>query len=56
MASDTALTHYDPDHDLRLAADTSACGVGWVLFPVMPGGTEKPVAFSLLTLNETEKL
>lgn len=56
VASDTVLTHYDPEKELRVAADASAYGVGCVLSHVMPDGSEKPVAFASRTLNDAEKL
>ncbi|XP_022785748.1 uncharacterized protein K02A2.6-like [Stylophora pistillata] len=36
VASDTVLTHYGPDKELRLATDESAYGLGCVLSHVMP--------------------
>ena len=46
VASDTVLTHYDPEKESRLATDASAFGLGCVLSHVIPDGSEKPIAFA----------
>ena len=56
VASDTILTYYDPDKELRLATEASAYGLGCVLSHVMPDGSEKPIAFASHTLNDAEKV
>ena len=41
VASDTVLTHYNPEKELRLATDASAYGLGCVLSHVMPDGSDR---------------
>ncbi|PFX23520.1 Uncharacterized protein K02A2.6 [Stylophora pistillata] len=56
VTSDTVLTHYNPDKELRLATDASAYDIGCVLSHVTPDGSERPIAFASRTLNDTEKV
>ena len=46
ITSEQVLTHYDPALPVRLACDASPTGIGAVLAHVMPGGSERPVAFA----------
>lgn len=49
--SSSALVHYNPSLPLKLAADTSAYGVGAVVSHVMPNGEEH---FASRTLQPSE--
>ena len=51
----TFVTHYDPSLPLRLAADTSAYGLGAVISHVMEDGQEQPIAFASHTLSISEQ-
>ena len=49
------LDHYNPSLPLTLAADASAYGVGAVISPTYPDGTERPIAYASRTLTQSEK-
>lgn len=49
------LTHYDPEHPLKLACDPLSVGVRTVLFHVMEDGSEQPIAFASRTLTKAER-
>ena len=49
------LVHYNPNLPIRLAADTSAYGIGAVIPHAFPDGTERPVAFASRTLTAMER-
>ena len=55
LVSSRVLAHYDPSLPLKLAADTSAYGIGAVISYVMPSGEERPIAFSSRTLQSSER-
>ena len=55
ITSEQVLTHYDPALPVRLACDASPTGIGAVLSHVMPGGSERPVAFASRSLSKTER-
>ena len=55
LTSDNVLVHYDPKLPVRLAGDASAYGIGAVLSHTMPNGEERPIAYALKTLSETEQ-
>eukprot|EP00731_Ephydatia_muelleri_P020855 Em0013g582a len=55
MASETVLTHFNPELPLMVACDASAYGLGAVLSHRMQDGTERPVAFASRTLTAAEK-
>ena len=40
------LTHYGPSLPLSLTCDASPVGIGAVIFHTLPGGKEKPVAYT----------
>ena len=49
------LAHYNPYLPIHLAADTSAYGIGAVIFHVFLDGMERLVAFASRTLTATER-
>ena len=55
LASSQVLMHYDPTLPLNLAPDTSAYGIGAVIFHVMPDGSERRIAYASCTLSTSEK-
>jgi len=55
IESDMVLTHYDPEHPLKLACDPLSVGVEAVLFHVMEDGSERPIAFASHTLTKAER-
>ena len=55
LTSATVLTHYNPDLELRMAADASPYGVGAVLTHIMPDGAERPIAYASRTLTQSER-
>ena len=55
MASETVLTHFNPELPMTVACDASAYGLGAVLSHKMQDGTERPVAFASRTLLAAEK-
>ena len=54
ITSEQGLRHFDPALPVRLACDASPTGIGAVLSPVMPDGSERPVAFASRSLTKTE--
>lgn len=55
LMSSTVLAHYDVTLPIKVAADTSAYGIGAVLSHVYPDGSERPVAFASRTLSSSER-
>ena len=55
MASETVLTHFNPELPMTVACDASAYGLGAVLSHKMQDGTEHPVAFASRTVSAAEK-
>ena len=55
LQANSLLVHYDSTKPLVLACDTSQQGLGVVLSHLMPGGTERPVAYASRTLSAAEK-
>ena len=55
LTSPRLLVHFDPDHALLLACDTSPYGVGAVLSHHMDDGTDKPIAFASRSLAPAER-
>ena len=54
ITSEQVLMRYDPALPVRLACDASPTGIGAVLSPVNPCGSERPVAFASWSLTKTE--
>lgn len=55
LASDLALTHFDPAKKIVVAADASSYGKGSVLMHEMPNGTMQPVIHAASSFNKVEK-
>ena len=55
ITSEPVLTHDDPQAPLRLACDASPYGLIAVISHVMPGSSEKPIAFASRSLNKAER-
>ena len=49
------LTHCDPALSMMLEANASAYGVVAVISHVLPGGSERPIAFASWTLTPSER-
>ena len=47
--------HYDVKKHIQLPCDASPYGVGAGITRIIPDGTERPVAFALRALAQTEK-
>ena len=54
ITSEQVLMRYDPALPVRLACDASPTGIGAVLSPVNPCGSERPVAFASWSLTKKE--
>ena len=54
ITSEQVLMRYDPALPVRLACDASPTGIGALLSPVNPCGSERPVAFASWSLTKTE--
>ena len=54
LSSSRVLVHYNPMFPITLAGDTSAYGLGAVIFHILPDGSERPVAFASHTLSPAE--
>lgn len=55
LASDLALTHYDPAKKIIVAADASSYGMGAVLMHEMSDGSTRPVMHAASSFNKAEK-
>ena len=55
LLSAEVSVHYHREHDIVLATDASAYGLGAVLSHIDEGGNEKPVAFASRTLTIAER-
>lgn len=55
LASDLALTHYDPAKKIIVAADASSYGMGAVIMHEMPDGTTRPIMHASSSFNTAEK-
>jgi transposase InsO family protein len=55
LASDLALTHYDPKKKIIVAADASSYGMGAVLMHELRDGSERPVMHAASSFNSAEK-
>ena len=55
LTSTDTLTHYDQSLPLSLACDASPVGIGAVIFHILPGGKEKPVAYASCKLTIAEQ-
>lgn len=55
LASDLALTHYDPSKKLIVAADASSYGMGAVLMHEMTDGTQRPIIHASSSFTKAEK-
>jgi len=49
------LTHSDPALSMMLEANASAYGVVAVISHVLPGGSERPIAFASWTLTPSKR-
>lgn len=50
-----ALTFFDATKPIGLSCDSSAYGLGAVIFHEMPDGSERPIAFASRTLTSSER-
>ena len=55
LQSAKVLAHDDVNLPIKLACDASSYGIAAVLSHLMPGGEERPVAFSSRTLSASER-
>lgn len=55
IASDTVLTHFNPNFPIALTTDASNKGISAVLSHTMPNGDERPICFISRTLLPAEK-
>lgn len=55
LTSDLHLTHYDPSLPILVSADASNSGIGAYLAHVMPDGSERMVACSSHSLDDTQQ-
>ena len=54
LADNIRLVYFDPEKPIVLAIDVSPYGIGAVIPPVLPGGSEEPMAFASKTLSKAE--
>lgn len=55
LTTSNVLTHYNSSLPLKLTADASHYGLGAVISHILPGGEERPIAFTSRSLSSSEK-
>ncbi|CAC5415745.1 unnamed protein product [Mytilus coruscus] len=55
ITSDMILTHFNPELPVTLACDASPYGLGAVISPRYPNGSDRPIAFASRSLAPAEK-